>query len=136
MKTAKTVVTVAPAAPKISARRAAFVRLAEGRTKRAVDDVRLIGNLSNLANYEFNEGDIDVIFDAIETEIGAAKARFKASFQQRDRRPVRLGFVEEAEAAAAGPTPAPERNAKASPKAPAAAPGARRAGAGRNLRAA
>lgn len=104
--------------PPAESRRERFVRLAEGRTKNATDHIRLIGNLSNLHDYDFTEGDLTAIFGAIEDEIVAAKARFKAAFQQRDRRPVSLNLraaetsVESAKVEP--PVPAPTR---AAPKA-------------------
>lgn len=53
-----------------------FVRLAEKRTRRALKDIRLIGNLSNRTNYLWNDRDVVAIFSALELEIKAAKRRY------------------------------------------------------------
>lgn len=53
-----------------------FVRLAEKRTRRALDDIRLIGNLSNESNYAWTADQVERIFDALESEVRAARARF------------------------------------------------------------
>lgn len=71
-------------------RRAAFVRLAEGRAAQAVNAVRLIGNLSNTSDYEFTQLDVDTIFKAVRDEIAAAESRFRAASQKIGRRPVKL----------------------------------------------
>lgn len=58
-------------------RRERFVRLAEARTNKIIDMVKLLGNCSNLSNYEYTQDDVKHIFDAIEQEVKSAKARFK-----------------------------------------------------------
>ncbi|ERY75303.1 TPA: hypothetical protein ACHP3V_006027 [Pseudomonas aeruginosa] len=60
-------------------KREKFVRLAEQRVNRALNDLRLIGNLSNRAAYEFNDDDIKKIFRAIQKELDQAKSRFSDS---------------------------------------------------------
>jgi len=59
-------------------KRAAFVRLAEKRTKTVLEKIRVLSNLSNHHVYEFYEDDIDEIFEAIERDLGLARARFEA----------------------------------------------------------
>ena len=54
-----------------------FVRLAERRTKRALKDIRLIGNLSNRNAYSFGPGDVDAILRALEAEIKTTGRRFR-----------------------------------------------------------
>ena len=54
-----------------------FVRLAENRTRRAIKDIRLIGNLSNRSNYTWNTDDVSKIFATLEKEIRDARQRFK-----------------------------------------------------------
>lgn len=46
-----------------------FKRVAEARTNKIIDMIRLLGNCSNTAVYEYNYGDIKKIFDAIESEL-------------------------------------------------------------------
>jgi hypothetical protein len=54
-----------------------FIRLAEGRVTRAIDSIRVIGNLSNTSNYEYTEEDSKRIIDALQSEITALKVQFK-----------------------------------------------------------
>ena len=53
-----------------------FVRLAENRTNKVLEMIRLIGNLSNKAVYEYTDSDIEKIFKAIEMETALAKKQF------------------------------------------------------------
>ncbi len=56
-----------------------FVRLAENRTNKALEMIRLIGNLSNKAVYDYSIDDVNKIFTALETEIALAKKQFNTS---------------------------------------------------------
>ena len=62
---------------KMSEKRDNFIRLAEGRVTRAIDSIRVIGNLSNRSNYEYTEQDSKRIIDALQSEITALKVQFK-----------------------------------------------------------
>lgn len=62
----------------MSAKRDNFIRLAEARVTRAIDAMRVIGNLSNRSNYEYNEEDVKSIINTLQTELTALKAQFKA----------------------------------------------------------
>lgn len=53
-----------------------FVRVAESRTNKIISMIRLLGNCSNRAAYEYSEKDIKKIFNAIEAELKAAKGKF------------------------------------------------------------
>ena len=53
-----------------------FIRLAETRTNKILDLVRLLGNLSNTSNYTYTKADIDKIFNAIEKELAETKKKF------------------------------------------------------------
>lgn len=66
-----------------------FLALAEARTQRVLDNLRLIGNLGNSRNYEYNEAEVRQIFRAIEKEVEVAKSRF-ASGSGRSANPFRL----------------------------------------------
>lgn len=57
-------------------KREKFVRLAEQRVNRALNDIRLIGNLSNRNAYSFADDDVKKIFKALQRELDQAKARF------------------------------------------------------------
>ena len=51
-----------------------------GRNKKAankiLDMLKLLGNCSNTGNYEYSENDVKKIFNAIEAEVKASKAKF------------------------------------------------------------
>lgn len=56
-----------------------FIRLAEKRVSRAINDIRLIGNLSDRSNYEYDETQIAEIFAVLRSEMSACSKRFKAT---------------------------------------------------------
>lgn len=53
-----------------------FVRIAEARTQKIIDMIRLLGNCSNSYVYEYTKEDVDKMFFAIESELKAAKDKF------------------------------------------------------------
>ncbi|HCY49546.1 MAG TPA: hypothetical protein DHU79_04710 [Clostridiales bacterium] len=53
-----------------------FVRLAENRTNKVLEMIRLIGNLANKSVYDYTAEDVEKIFKAIETETTLAKKQF------------------------------------------------------------
>ena len=53
-----------------------FVRLAEARTNRIIATLRLLGNCSSPAAYEYSKEDVNKIFRAIEDAVADAKRRF------------------------------------------------------------
>ena len=55
-----------------------FVRLAEGRTKVALDAIRKLGNLSNRHAYEFSEADVKKIAKALRDATSDLEKRFGA----------------------------------------------------------
>jgi len=75
-------------APAVSKKREAFVRLAEGRTAAAVQAIRLIGNLSSTALYEYEQADFDKMRTSIQNELAATEARFEAEMHKKKRAPV------------------------------------------------
>lgn len=54
-----------------------FVRLAEARTNKIIDMIRLLGNCSNSRVYEYSKEDVKKIFSAIEEELKIAKAKYE-----------------------------------------------------------
>jgi hypothetical protein len=56
-----------------------FVRLAEARVSRAMQAIRLIGNLTNRSAYEYSDEDVRKIVKALNSEIEAMQARFRSS---------------------------------------------------------
>ena len=57
-------------------RRGRFVALAEARTDKAINAIRLLGNLSNRTNYEYTDADVVQIVKALESEVRSLKAKF------------------------------------------------------------
>ena len=57
-------------------KRQRFVRLAEARTNKILEMMRLLGNCSSKANYDYTEEDIKKIFTALERELKNTKNRF------------------------------------------------------------
>lgn len=53
-----------------------FVRLAENRTNKIIEMVRLLGNLSNTSNYSYTKADVNKIFNTLEKELADAKRKF------------------------------------------------------------
>lgn len=57
-------------------RREKFKRLATYRTNLVLEKLRILGNLSNKANYDYADEDVNKIFFAIDSQLRIAKARF------------------------------------------------------------
>lgn len=57
-------------------KRERFVRIAEARTNRIIDNMRLLGNCSSRSNYEYTDEDIKKIFGTLEKELKQTKNRF------------------------------------------------------------
>ena len=53
-----------------------FKRLATQRTNAILNKLRLLGNLSNKANYDYSEDEIHKIFKALQEKLNETKARF------------------------------------------------------------
>lgn len=58
-------------------RRGKFVELAQLRMVKAIKAIRLVGNLSNRAHYEFNDADVKKIIGALNREVEQLERRFK-----------------------------------------------------------
>lgn len=61
---------------KAESKRERFVRIAEARTNKILDMIRLLSNCSNINAYEYTSNDVDKIFLSIEKEIKDAKQKF------------------------------------------------------------
>lgn len=55
-----------------------FRELAEGRTDRALESVRKIGNLSNRQLYEWEDGEVRKIVKALKDAVADVEARFSS----------------------------------------------------------
>ena len=53
-----------------------FKRIAEARTKRLLNDLRLLGNCANVAVYSYTGQDINKIFSALDKEMKRVKSLF------------------------------------------------------------
>jgi hypothetical protein len=53
-----------------------FVRIAEARTNKILGMIQLLGNCSNQSLYEYDQKDIDRIFQAIQNELNEAKRKY------------------------------------------------------------
>lgn len=73
-------------------KRAKFVELAEARTERALQSIRLLANLANRNNYEYNDSDVRKIVNALEAEIRLLKAKFST---ERSRKKISFRLSEE-----------------------------------------
>ena len=60
-------------------KRGKFLELANRRVNKAIDQLRLVGNLTNRAAYEFTEEDGRKIVRALQREVDALKGRFSDS---------------------------------------------------------
>ena len=58
-------------------KRAKFIELANNRVNRAIKDLRLIGNLSNRAAYDYADEDAKKILRALQREVEDLKLRFR-----------------------------------------------------------
>lgn len=61
----------------MSVKRNNFIRLAEARVTKALKAIKVVGNLSNKANYEYTDQDIQKIINVLQAEIATLKSRFK-----------------------------------------------------------
>ena len=60
----------------MNARRERFIKIAENRTNKILETLRLLANCSNKSNYEYSEEDVYEIFSAIEKELKNTKLLF------------------------------------------------------------
>jgi hypothetical protein len=68
-----------------SEKHAKFRELAEGRTNRALDSIRTIGNLSNRHLYEWEEAEVRKILKALKDAVGEIERKFAAPKISREK---------------------------------------------------
>ncbi len=56
-----------------------FVRLAEARVNKALEAIRLVGNLSNRSNYEYSESESRAVVAALNAAVGDLRSKFNRS---------------------------------------------------------
>ena len=61
----------------MSEKKQRFVRLAEARVSRAMESIRIIGNLANTNNYEYDNDDVQSIVKALQAEVAKLKLQFE-----------------------------------------------------------
>lgn len=66
-------------------KRERFIRIAENRTNRIIDTLRLLANCSNKSNYDYTEEDIKKIFTAIEKEVRNTRSAFSGGDCESER---------------------------------------------------
>ena len=76
---------------KVNVKRDRFLRLAEKRVDRAVDAIRLVGNLSDPGNYEYSADEAKRVVGALESELGDVKLRFRSAAARTSKRQFSLG---------------------------------------------
>ncbi len=60
-----------------------FKRIAENRVNRIIDQIRVLGNLSNTSNYEYSMDEVNQIFKTIEVELANTKEMFELANEKR-----------------------------------------------------
>ena len=66
-------------------KREKFVRLAEARTNKIIDMIRLLGNCANRSNYDYTDVDVQKIFNVIDKELKNTKLKFSVSEAEDDK---------------------------------------------------
>lgn len=59
-----------------------FYRIAERRTNRILEDLRLLGNTSNKTLYKYTDEELNKIFKAIDEKLLEIKGKFKTTKQK------------------------------------------------------
>lgn len=53
-----------------------FLRIAEARTSKVLEMLRLLGNCANPGTYDYTDKDVKTIFNALEKELKTTKNKF------------------------------------------------------------
>lgn len=67
----------------VEEKRERFKRVAENRTNKIIESIRLLGNCSNKSNYDYSNEDIAKIFNAIEKELKETKQKYQTKEKKR-----------------------------------------------------
>lgn len=62
-----------------------FIRIAEARTNKIIDMIRLLSNCSNKSTYEYDETDVKKIFSTLEQELKSCKSKFQDSGEKDNK---------------------------------------------------
>jgi hypothetical protein len=74
-----------PAVPRGKDKAADFLRLFDSRIDKAVDTVRLVGNLTDNSNYEYSLDYFKLRLDEVKEAIAAVEARLKFEVHKQKR---------------------------------------------------
>lgn len=66
----------------VEAKKRKFRDLAEKRVNKALDSIRLIGNLSNRQNYAYDDAQVRKIVKALRDAVGEVESRFGSNSNQ------------------------------------------------------
>ncbi len=61
-----------------------FKELAEKRVNKAISLIRLVGNLSNINNYDYTQEQANKICSSLDNEVRNMKAKFKAEMSKNN----------------------------------------------------
>ncbi len=67
-------------------KRSKFVKLAENRVNKINEIIRLLGNLSNKNSYQYDDTDVEKMFNAIQEELKKSKVKFDVAKKQNETR--------------------------------------------------
>jgi hypothetical protein len=62
-----------------------FKRLANARVNKALNDLRLVGNLSNRSNYDYTSDEVEAIISALKAGVADCKKRFDLALTAGER---------------------------------------------------
>ncbi len=65
---------------------AKFVELAEKRVNKALESLRLVGNLANRANYDYSPEDAKKIINALQAELSTVRGKFLSEHSGQDKK--------------------------------------------------
>jgi len=66
-------------------KRERFIRIAEARTNKILEMMRLLGNCASTNNYEYTDEDVKKIFTALEKELKNTKNKFTDNGQNEEK---------------------------------------------------
>lgn len=78
-KTTKAKVIIKPKSKKTESKEQAFNRLAKIRTEKVLKALRILGNCGNRTNYNYNEKQVEQIFNAIYSGVKVCHNKFVQS---------------------------------------------------------
>ena len=67
-----------------SNRRAKFKEIGERRVSRAIEAIRLVGNLANKSNYDYTDDDVKQLTRALQDALQNVKAKFSGSAKKKN----------------------------------------------------